>query len=475
MVIIKNKNELIPDSLEKDKFYLRNIALNCLEKAIDAVKPEYFINRTLKIHKNELIINEDVYPFEKIRRIYVIGGGKASARMAGSINEIFRKYGIIDYEGYINVPEGLEVENLTISDKIKLNAASHPLPNENGVNGVKKMMALVKNAQQNDLIICLISGGGSSLLPLPLEPISIEDLKELNKILLNSGASIEDINIIRKHISSIKGGNLARYVHESSKAQLLSLIISDVIGDQLESIASGPTVPDSSTCKDALEIIKKYNLDNNIPKSIISILNTGLIDNKLETPKPGDECFKSTHNYLIGSVASAVKAVKSYLESKEFQLILFSNSISGEARIYGKKLYDIISEQINHIEIRSNSKYKLALIGSGELTVTIRGGGIGGRNQEMLLSFLSKILNKKISYDFNIISVNLDGIEGNSKAMGAMIDNLLLKTIIEKKLNPEQYLSINDSNTFFKKLKSEIITGYTGCNVNDLIMILLIL
>jgi len=475
MVIIKNKNELIPDSLEKDKFYLRNIALSCLERAIIAVKPENFINKILNIHNNELIINEDVYPLEKIRKIYVIGGGKASARMASSIDEMFRKHGIVDYEGFINVPEGLEAEKLTISNKIKLYRASHPLPNENGVNGVKKMMALVKKALPNDLILCLISGGGSSLLPLPLEPISIENLKELNKILLNSGASIEEINIIRKHVSGIKGGNLARHVHETSKARLISLIISDVIGDQLESIASGPTVPDSSTCKDALDIIKMYDIDDNIPKSVISILNTGLIDNKLETPKPGDECFNITHNYLIGSVASAVKAVKSYLESEEFQWILFSNSISGEARIYGKKLYDTISEKINHIEIRSNSKQKLALIGSGELTVTVKGDGIGGRNQEMLLSFLSNILNKRISYNFNIISVNLDGIEGNSKAMGAMIDNLLLKTIIEKKLNPEQYLWINDSNTFFKKLKSEIITGYTGCNVNDLIIILLIL
>jgi len=475
MVIIKNRNELESNNLNENEKYLRNIALNCLELAIDTVKPENFINNSVSIQKNKLKINQDIYHLGTIRKIYIIGGGKASVRMANSIEKIFQKGGYINYEGLINVPEGLELEKLTISDKIKLNFASHPFPNENGINGVKEMMSLLKNASQNDLIVCLISGGGSSLLPLPLDQISIKDLKKLNKILLKSGMSIEEINVVRKHLSKIKGGKLAQYIYTTSNAQIITLIISDVIGDHLESIASGPTVPDTSTCKDALEIIKKYNINNQIPKSIISTLIRGLTDKDFETPKPGDDCFNYTHNYLIGSIISAFRPIRSYLKSEDFEFILFSNSIRGEARTFGKTLFNIISEEIKNFSKNPNLKKKLALIGSGELTVTIKGDGIGGRNQEMLLSFLSNILNKKISYHFNIFSINLDGIEGNSKAMGAMIDNHLINEIIEKNLNPEEYLSINDSNTFFKKVKSEIITGYTGCNVNDLYAILLIL
>ncbi len=335
------------------------------------------------------------------------------------------------------------------------------------------MLDLVKDASQNDLILCLISGGGSSLLPLPLDDISIEDLKILNSLLLTCGASIHEINLVRKHVSGIKGGKLSKIIHDSSNALLITLLISDVVGNKLESIASGPTMPDSSTCKDTLEILKKYMIFEKTPSSIISTLKRGLHDKVFETPKLGDECFERSRNYMIGNILPAVDAIISFLRSEDFEPIYISDSIGGEARVFGNKLHAIISQKVINFKENGNFIKKLALIGSGELTVTLKGDGIGGRNQEMLLSFLLTLLNKAIKHDFNIISVNLDGIDGNSDAMGAMVDNHIMKEMIQKNINPRDFLTRNDSNTFFKNLEGEIITGYTGCNVNDLILVLL--
>ncbi|MFX1276691.1 MAG: glycerate kinase [Promethearchaeota archaeon] len=473
MVTIKNRSELESKTLGKNQLYLRKVGLNCLVKAIEAVKPENLVSKSVKIKNDNLIIDQDAYNLNNIRRVYIIGGGKASASMLVSIENIFQEYRKIGYEGIINVPEGLEIENIPLTNKVMLNFATHPIPNESGLDGVKKMMDIINKASQDDLIICLISGGGSALLPLPREGISLEDLKKLNSLLLASGASIHEINIIRKHISRFKGGNLAKAVYNSSKALLISLIISDVVGDKLESIASGPTAPDISTFNDAVKILKKYNLYEKIPISIKTTLEKGLIDKDFETPKPNDVYFKYTHNYLVGNVNFAVKAAETFLKAEEFYPLYFSKRVSGEAREFGENLYEIIISEIEEITNEKKNNLKLALIGSGELTVTLKGDGIGGRNQEMLLSFLQSIKNKKINCDFIVISVNLDGIEGNSKAMGAMVDNYILKQVIEKKYNPEEYLSMNDSNTFFNLVGSEIITGPTGCNVNDFLLILL--
>ncbi len=185
-----------------------------------------------------------------------------------------------------------------------------------------------------------------------------------------------------------------------------------------------------------------------------------------------DPCFTNVHNYLIGSVSSAVQEVSAYLTNEGFEVDYFSNTIIGEARDFGKSLYKIISDEIQN-KLDSGHYERLTLIATGELTVTIRGSGTGGRNQEMLLSFLNHVKREKFDYNFSIIGVNLDGIEGNSKAMGALIDNYVLEQMILMNINPEEYLQHNDSNTFFKKMKSELISGPTGCNVNDLILILI--
>ncbi len=469
---LKNLSQLLLNDLEKNQLILREIGLQALENAIYAVKPKNLMEKSIYIRNNKLFIENDEYDLQKFKKIYIIGGGKATAEMVFTLEKILISSKDIDYEGIINIPGNLEKQELIKKSKIFINPASHPIPNESGVKGTKSMMEIVEKSTENDLIFCLISGGGSALLPLPKQGIKLEDFQIVNSLLLSSGASIHEINIIRKHLSDFKGGNLAKKLYYSSGATLISLIISDVVGDKLDSIASGPTVPDGSTFKDALEIIKKYELLGKIPSSVKKHLEMGLTDKSLENPKPNDECFTNIHNYLIGSVNSAVQEIKPFLNEKEFEVNYFSNNIIGEAREYGKSIYSLISQNVEE-RLDQNKSEKIALIGTGELTVTIKGNGVGGRNQEMLLGFLNYVKDKKINYNFLIIGANLDGIEGNSKAMGAIVDNYVLEQMISKNIDSEEFLENYDSNSFFKKLGVDLITGPTGCNVNDLILILL--
>jgi hydroxypyruvate reductase/glycerate 2-kinase len=356
--------------------------------------------------------------------------------------------------------------------KLIYNYASHPIPDESGLNGTKQMIEIIEASNKNDLILCLISGGGSALLALPKLGISIEDLKNVNSLLLACGASIHEINTIRKHLSDFKGGNLAQKLYESSKARMVSFIISDVVGDNLDSIASGPTVGDTTTFKDAEEVLRKYNLLEKIPSSVRSIIESGLIDNKLETPKPGNQCFKNIDNYLIGSVKTAVEEISEFLKSKGYEINYFSDKITGEAEQFGISLYNIITQEIEN-QFRKGNVNKFALIGTGELTVTIKGRGVGGRNQEMLLSFLNQLVDQELKYYFIVMGVNLDGIEGNSEAMGALVDNQVLVKTQQKRIDLRKLLIENDSNTFFKEIGCELISGPTGCNVNDLVFVII--
>ncbi|HEY0087622.1 MAG TPA: MOFRL family protein, partial [Candidatus Lokiarchaeia archaeon] len=250
--------------------------------------------------------------------------------------------------------------------------------------------------------------------------------------------------------------------------KVISLIISDVVGDNLDIIASGPTVPDPTTYKESYKILEKYNLIEKVPVNVLNVINSGLKNESLENPKNNHMCFRNVHNYLIGTVSVAIQEIELFLEKQNILVDYFSNAIVGEAKDFGIDLYRIISEKI-----KSSGNKNLALIGTGELTVTLKGKGIGGRNQEMLLSFLDFIKNKKVSYKFLILAANLDGIEGNSKAMGAIADNFTRKRIIQEKIDTKTFLDNNDSNSFFKALNCELVTGYTGVNVNDIILILI--
>jgi len=471
-MIIKNRSILLADNLDGKSLDLRRIGLESIEIALETVRPHELIKKALKVQNKALFIQNDKFRLENYKHIIIIGGGKAGAEMAFAIEELLKSESIVNYKGLINIPLGLDVQNLNLSGKVKLNYASHPIPNKVGMMGVKDMVKLAEEATKDDLIFCLISGGGSALLPLPKEGLMLEELQTVNSLLLDSGASIHEINAVRKHLSNFKGGNLVKKIYNSSKATLISLIISDVVGNNLDSIASGPTVPDLTTFEDAKKVLLKYNLFNKIPLSAKFIIEKGIKTPKLENPKKGDECFNKVHNYLIGSVDSAAKEVSKFLKKQNFDVEFLPAELTGEAKIFGKMLSSLTLEKLSLFETK-NPVSKIALIGTGELTVTIKGNGIGGRNQEMLLSLLDSMRKVKITHAFLIVSVNLDGIEGNSKAMGALIDNFLLNQMRDMNLEPEFYLKNNDSNSFFKKLGTELITGPTGCNVNDLVLILI--
>ncbi|MBY9002954.1 MAG: DUF4147 domain-containing protein, partial [Candidatus Lokiarchaeota archaeon] len=369
-LLIKNLAQLLSKGLSETELNLRKISLDCLEKAIQSVMPRRLIERSVKVINDTLCVQDDAYPLEDFNSLYIIGGGKASADMFFSLEKLLLKLPNIRYQGIINVPQNQDMSNYDMKSDVEINPASHPIPNKSGFEGARKMMQFINKSTSNDLIIFLISGGGSALLPLPREGITLEELKTLNSLLIASGASIQEINVVRKHVSSLKGGNLAKKVHATSGARLLSLIISDVVGNDLDSIASGPTVPDYSTFEDAKRILKKYQIWDNVPSSITNIIEEGLNNPKLETPKENDPCFSRVKNYLIGSVESVIQEIKPLLERQNFSVDYFSNNISGEARDFGVHLAHIISEKVklaNEEEID-----KIALIATGELTVTIK-------------------------------------------------------------------------------------------------------
>mgnify|MGYP006279445065 CR=1 FL=1 len=470
-MIIKNYDKILSQHLTVKARELRKTGLKCIELAIDGVRPSKLVENALKLNNHQININQDSFNLEDYDNIYLIGGGKATAEMAHTLERILiENLGVQDIKGYINIPEGLDVgENKW--GNITINHASHPLPNEEGIKGVSEMMELIRGTRGNDLIFCLISGGGSALLPLPKETISLDELQEVNSLLMESGASIKEINAVRKHLSQFKGGNLARKVYESGNATLITLIISDVIGDDLDSIASGPTVPDSTTFQDAINVLKDYNLWDEVSISVRNTLEEGAQDETLENPKKNNPCFEKIHNYLIGSVKDAIDNISQFLGEDDFKTEYFSESISGEAKEFGKELWDMIEDIV--WKMGAKRIERIALLGSGELTVTIRGEGIGGRNQEMLVSFLEYCIDSPIDYNILVIGANLDGIEGNSKAMGALVDSSLIDKVRASYMNLEKYLLKNDSNTLFKKLGTALITGPTGCNVNDVVIILI--
>jgi len=471
-MFIKNRDVLLDKNSPEESLKIRKLLLNTLEVALESVKPSVLMKKAVRIEGNYLKIKAVALDLNRFERCIIIGGGKATANMALELEKLLISHGKITFNGIINVPLGLEIDKSQFSGNIELNFASHPIPNENGLYGTKKMMELVRSASDKDLIICLISGGGSALLPLPREGITLHDLKEVNDLLLASGASIEEINAVRKHLSGLKGGQLSMAANQEANPTILSLIISDVVGDRLDTIASGPTVPDQTRFQDAINVLKKYDLFDKIPINAKQLLEAGIEDKTPETPKKGDKCFNKTYNFVVGSVNFAVERAKQYLTENNAKVIILPKKIQGEARTFGQKLLNKI-ENYYH-KYKNVEQDLIAVIASGELTVTIVGEGFGGRNQEMLLGFLKDIDNEVLYFPFGLISANLDGIDGNSEAMGALIDNWTLSKVKKQNINLNEFLENNDSNSFFKEVGDEVITGYTGINVNDLIICIML-
>jgi len=458
MITIKNRETLIKNGETQLDQKARALALRCLEAALHAVDPKQIIKSKLLLKNLTLRVEGCSFDLKKFENVYVIGGGKASGSMAEALGQIL---GNRIKKGLVNVPHGSKHK----TGIIRFHGASHPIPDEAGVEGTRRMLEIAEQAKENDLVICLISGGGSSLMPLPRGEISIIDKREITDALLKCGATINEINTVRKHISDFKGGWLAKKAYP---ATILNLILSDVVGDPLDFIASGPTVPDSTIFSDAIKVLKKYGLWDRAPASIRKVLSNGEKGLIPETPKAEDEAFKKVVNIVAGNSRLASLAACGYLKSEGLNTLLLTATMEGEARHAGVMLASIARE----VASSGNPIRKPAgIIVGGETTVTVTGNGLGGRNQEIALAAAQKLKNMEGAV---VASLSTDGVDGPTDAAGAIVDGKTLARAWKMGLTPEEYLAENDSYHFFSKLNDLIFTGPAGTNVNDVSVIVVL-
>ncbi len=452
----QNQEKLVENGETPITRKYRAIGLQCIEHIVNAVEPKQLVKRKVKVENGHLQVESFSFDLSKFKHVYVVGGGKAGAKMAQAIEEVLGEH---ITAGAVNIPTGTR-QNTQV---IELNEVSHPIPNEAGVQGTQLIIEIAEKAEKDDLVVCLISGGGSSLMPLPRTGISLKDKQTLTSMLLKSGSPITEINCVRKHLSAIKGGWLAKKAYP---ATVLNLVLSDVMGDPLDSIASGPTVPDQSTFEQAKQILEKYNLWANTPKSIRQVLSKGTEGLIEETPKPKDPVFKKVYNMIIGNNRTATLTAVDYLNSQGFNTLFLADTLEGEARDTGKSLAEFACRLLAP---DAPVPKPLAVVAGGETTVTVTGKGLGGRNQELALS---ATLNLKENRECVFVSFSTDGVDGPTDAAGAIVDSYTLKRAEKLGLDPKHYLAENDSYHFLSKLGDLIFTGPTGTNVNDVSLII---
>lgn len=458
------KIHIVGENVTLEKYSLdemKSMAKAIFSKAFLAVDPSRRIKEIIRIEKESLLVETgggsvEVFDLNRFDRIFLLGTGKASASMAQAIEETF---GERISKGLIITKHG---HSLPLQ-KTEVIEAGHPIPDQNGLEGSKKIRNLLQETGANDLVIFIISGGGSALLPLPVNGITLKEKQEATQMLLDCGADIKEINTIRKHISQIKGGWLARWAYPSP---VLTFILSDVVGDPLDAIASGPTVPDTSTFEDAWKILEKYDLEKKISPSVRNHLLSGKEGRVEETPKPGDSVFEKVYNTLIGSNILALRAAEKEASSLGLNTLILSSSIIGEA-LEAARFHGAIAKEV--IATNHPIPKPACIISGGETTVTIKGKGLGGRNQEFALAGAFEIngLEKVV-----FLSGGTDGTDGPTDAAGAIADHTTLNRAKAMGLDPKVCLENNDSYTFFKHLGDLLITGPTHTNVMDVRILL---
>lgn len=452
--MIKNKEQLINNGSTPRRCEGRRLLLEAYEAALSVVEPHKMVQSRLTLKKNSLMVHGHVLELDKFRNIFVIGAGKASGGMAEALEVLL---GERISRGIVNVPHGLEHK----TGRITINHAGHPVPDESGVYGARVMAELAMEASAEDLLICLISGGGSSLLPLPRGEVSLEDKRNITAALLRSGATIGEINTVRKHISAIKGGWLAE---KAFPATVLNLVLSDVPGDPLDFIASGPAVADSTTFADAAGVLHRFDLFKSAPVAVQNVINLGIEGQIEDTPKAGNPVFSKVLNCIIGNNNVAVHSAAASLSAAGLQTMVLPEILEGDADEMGLKLAALAVRT-------ADSGKRVAIIAGGETTVKLRGNGQGGRNQQMALA-AAELISGVDGLVFGALST--DGVDGPTDASGAVIDGSTCARALQSGLNRKDLLWQNDSYAFFHKLNDLVITGYTGTNVNDLYIAILV-
>jgi len=435
---------------------LRSDAMTIFQSALAAVDPEEAVRRHLRIDGETLSLEGRRYDLGACERILVVGAGKAVAPMAKALEDMLGDR--ID-SGVLVVKDG---HGLPLK-KIHVREASHPVPDERGVAGTLEILKLLDGAGRRDLVLCLISGGGSALLIAPAEGITLPDKQATTRSLLACGATIHEINTIRKHLSRAKGGQLARAAHP---AGVLSLILSDVVGDDLDVIGSGPTVPDRSSFEDTMEIFKRYEIWDRIPAPVRDRVAQGVKGALPETPKPGDPAFDGCAQVLVGSCLRALTAAAESAERLGYRSLILSSKVEGEAREVAKAFAAIGKEVLSSDH---PLKPPACILTGGETTVTLQGDGRGGRNQEFVLA-------GALALDGTdrvvVLAGGTDGTDGPTDAAGALADGLSIRRAKALGMDPHAFLKRSDSYHFFKPLDDLIITGPTRTNVMDVYMLL---
>lgn len=437
--------------------YLKNIGSEIIKHTIEAVTPTNIMRQNIQYSKPVLKIRDKKYNLDLFDRVFVVGAGKASAFMALELEKIL---GDRISGGIVVVKYGHGAP----CKKVRIKEAGHPVLDENGLNATKEILELLKTTTEKDLVVCLISGGGSALLESLSPDISLSEMMETAETMLKSGATINEFNIIRKHLSLVKGGGLARHITPS---QGISLVISDVIGDPLDIIASGPTYPDGSTFQEAWQILEKFDLLNRIPASVRRRIQEGLEGKIPENLKEGDPIFEKIDHVIIGNNERAVEAAAEKAAEMGFRPVILTTMLEGEAKEVGLVLA-IIAREI--IDRQRPFQPPVCLICGGETTVTFEKGGKGGRNQELAVSVLHYL---KDSPGYLFFSVGTDGTDGPTDAAGGLADAGVYRRALELELAPEKYLKAHDTYHFLEKTGGLIKTGPTGTNVMDVMAMLI--
>jgi len=431
---------------QADPFSLRQDALSIFKAGIAAADPYQAVRHYLT---PELLSH--------YAKVHVIAFGKAACAMAQAAQDII--------PGGMLAGRGIAVtnyENATPVDNVDVIGASHPLPDTAGLDGARLIADRVRSAKENELVLVLVSGGGSALIPYPAGQITLQEKIATTDLLLACGATINQINCVRKHLSLLKGGGLARM---AMPANVHALILSDVLGDDPSSIASGPTVADETTYADAIEILKDKGIWEQMPTSVRQHLEQGKLGHIAETPKPGDDTFKNTGYTLIGSNTISVNAMLEAARKLGYQAELYSGHLSGEARTVAETLVAECAQK------RPNQP--IALLAGGETTVTLKGTGRGGRNQEMALAFALAAEQNGLTGNWAFLSGGTDGRDGPTDAAGGLVDNNTVKRMAQAGVNPVELLENNDSYNALKASGDLVNTGATGTNVADLQILLI--
>jgi hydroxypyruvate reductase len=429
------------------------------QAALRAVEPGGLLARRLRLEGDQLEVLGQEPPLrldlKRFERLVVLGAGKAAAALAAALERLLGER--ID-EGLVVVKDGYGAP----LERVRCLEAGHPLPDERGLAAAAEMEGLASRAGARSLIVVLVSGGGSALLPAPVPPLSLADKQAVTRALLASGAEIGEVNCLRKHLSRLKGGRLVSIV---GGAEVLTLILSDVPGDRLESIASGLTVPDPSTYSEALGIVRKYGLE--LPPAAREVLERGLRGELEESPKPGDPRFARVHNVVVGTNRTGLEAARKEAEALGYAPLLLSSRIVGEAREVGRVYAAIALDQRRFRDLGSGRR-GACILGGGETTVRVRGQGRGGRNQECALGFLEELASAgPAAESLHFLAASSDGTDGPTDAAGAFASLALLEKSRGMGLAPAEFLARNDSYAFFERIGGLLRTGPTNTNVCD--------